>query len=97
MSINIQVFTYLHSLPYIQFNSHARPFIIACNVGFDSCFPKAIRSQCYAIAVLPGLSRGLTVIYPALHGFTKELGRLLIQGMSHEELEVFVTEMALLR
>jgi hypothetical protein len=58
-----------HLLPYIQLNSHARPSIIARDVGFDSGVPKAIRGHCSAIAVLPGLSRGLTILYQALHGF----------------------------
>ncbi len=44
-SIKIKQFTYLHPLPCIQFNSHARPFIISSNVGFDSGVPKAIRSH----------------------------------------------------
>ncbi len=68
----------------IQFPLHARPFIIASNVGFDSGVLKVIRSHRSAIAVLPGLSSGLTILYAVLHGFTKELGCLLIQGMSHE-------------
>jgi hypothetical protein len=83
-SIGYPRLSWVYVLPYIQFNSHARPIIIASNVGFDSGVPKAIRSHRSAIAVRPGLSSGLSILYPALHGFTKELGRLLIQGMSHE-------------
>ena len=70
MSISVIIQTwkhYLGPLPYIQLNPQTRPFIIASNHGLDSDAPEAIRSQRLAVAISPGFSGDIPILYPAPH------------------------------
>ncbi len=69
---------YLGPLPNIQPNPETRPFFVASNHRLNSVVPKAISSQCLAVAVRPVFCGGISILYLAPHGVTQELRRLLV-------------------
>ncbi len=80
MDINniIEMNAHLGTLPYTQFNTQTRAWIVRGNHGLHCCVPKAIRHQRSATRVSPFFCVGIPILLAAPHGITQELRGLFI-------------------